>query len=92
MLAQTTSDGVGAAAIFLWIVVLFIIPIVGFVILIITYVDLARVFGKGGGFVVGLVFLSWIFLMILAFGSAMYQSPGSPAAASPAAPRPDLPA
>ena len=53
-----------------------IIPIVGtiavLVICIITMVKLAKVFGKGGGFAVGLIFLSVIFEAILAFGSSKY--------------------
>lgn len=34
---------------------------------------LAKAFGKGGGFTVGLVLLNTIFMMILAFGKAEYQ-------------------
>ena len=56
-----------------WWIVLFLIPIVSFVILILTYVGLANRFGKGGGFAVGLVLLSPIFIPILGFGSAQYQ-------------------
>ena len=35
----------------------------------------AKVFGKGAGFAIGLIFLNPIFLLILAFGSAQYQGP-----------------
>lgn len=52
---------------------LMLIPGVNAVIGIITMVKLAKVFGKGGGFAVGLIFLSIIFLPILAFGDAQYQ-------------------
>ena len=49
-----------------------IIPVVGsiavLVISIITYVKLAKAFGKSGGFAVGLIFLSVIFVGILALG------------------------
>lgn len=58
------------------LIFLSIIPIVGaiavFVILIITDVKLAKVFGKSGGFAVGLVFLSVIFMGILAFDKSEY--------------------
>ena len=56
-----------------WWVVLFFIPIVSFVMLILTYVGLAERFGKGGGFAVGLVFLGIIFFPILGFGDAQYR-------------------
>ena len=36
-------------------------------------VNLAKAFGKDGGFAVGLILLNTIFIMILAFGSAEYQ-------------------
>ena len=55
-----------------WFFLLLLIPIVNLVILIITYVKLASVFGKSGGFAVGLIFLNLIFSVILAFGNAQY--------------------
>nr|WP_202898597.1 DUF5684 domain-containing protein [[Eubacterium] cellulosolvens] len=54
---------------------LLFIPIANFVILIITYVKLAKAFGKGGGFACGLIFLNVIFLLILAFSDARYVGP-----------------
>ncbi len=56
-----------------WKFLLLLIPIANIVIAIITMVKLAKAFGKGGGFAVGLIFLSTIFYCILAFGSAQYQ-------------------
>jgi uncharacterized membrane protein YoaK (UPF0700 family) len=56
-----------------WWVILFFIPIVGFIMAILTYVALAEKFGKGGGFAVGLVLLGPIFFPILGFGGAQYQ-------------------
>jgi hypothetical protein len=56
-----------------WWIVLFLIPIVSLVFAILTYVGLAERFGKGGGFAVGLIFLSFIFFPILGFGSAQYR-------------------
>lgn len=49
------------------------VPFVNFVVAIIQNVKLAQVFGKGGGFAVGLIFLPIIFLPILAFGSSTYR-------------------
>lgn len=56
-----------------WWIFLFLIPIVNFIISIIVYIDLGKNFGKGTGFGIGLAFLPFIFLPILAFGSATYQ-------------------
>lgn len=55
-----------------WWIVLLILPIVNFIILIIIYLELAKVFGKSTGFGVGLIFLGIIFLPMLAFGDAQY--------------------
>ncbi len=64
-----------------WWIILFIIPIVNIVVSIIVYYDLSKSFGHGAGFTVGLVFLSWIFLLILWLGSSTYRGPsvGQPA-------------
>lgn len=59
-----------------WWVILEMIPFVSFVITIIVVLDIARVFGKGSGFAVGMIFLSPIFYPILAFGSSRYIGPG----------------
>lgn len=56
-----------------------LLVMVGFVVAsvigIINTVKLAKAFGKGGGFAVGLIFLSIIFYCILAFGKAQYIGP-----------------
>lgn len=62
-----------------WWLVLFLIPVVSLVIAIITLHGVSTSFGKGAGFTVGLVLLPFIFLPMLAFGSATYTPP--PAAA-----------
>ena len=59
-----------------WWLILMCIPLVNFVILIIVLNELSKSFGKGSGFTVGLIFLSFIFIPILAFGSAQYTRPG----------------
>lgn len=61
-----------------WWVILLLIPFVNFVIAIILCVDIAKGFGKGAGFGVGLFFLGIIFFPILAFGSAQYQMASGP--------------
>jgi len=62
-----------------WWILLMLIPVVGLVIYILVMVELAAVFGKGGGFAVGLIFLGFIFYPILGFGSATYVGKQSPA-------------
>jgi hypothetical protein len=59
-----------------WWLLLMIIPLVNIVIIIIVYHKLSLSFGKGGGFTVGIIFLAFIFLPILAFGEAKYIGPG----------------
>jgi len=72
-----------------WWILLMLIPLVNFIIMIILCIDLAKSFGKGAGFGLGLAFLGFIFLPILGFGSAQYRGP----AAAPGAvisPRPQI--
>lgn len=122
MIAQSASDGLGAGAVFLWVVIawiisglafygvftkagkpgwagfvpiynwivllevsgrpawwiiLFLIPFLNVVIWIIVMLDLAKSFGKGAGFAIGLILFSWLFMMILGFGSASYLGPAA---------------
>ncbi len=56
-----------------WLFLLLLVPIVGFIFAIILYFKLAKAFGKGTGFGFGLLFLSIIFMSILAFDSSEYQ-------------------
>jgi hypothetical protein len=58
-----------------WWLILFLIPFVNFVMWIIVSLDLSKSFGKGGGFAVGLILLSFIFIPILGFGDARYVGP-----------------
>ena len=60
----------------LWWIVLLIICFP--VVYIILCIDTAKVFGKGGGFAVGLIFLPFIFFPVLGFGSAQYQGASKP--------------
>jgi hypothetical protein len=50
-----------------WYFLLLLIPLANFVIGIVTWVKLARAFGKGGGWACGLIFLLYVFLPITAF-------------------------
>ena len=51
------------------------IPIVNVIVPILVSLDVAKKFGKGAGFGLGLAFLSFIFVPILGFGSARYEGP-----------------
>ena len=64
-----------------WWLLLMCIPLVNFVVAIIAIFAFAKSFGKGGGFGLGLLLLTPIFLIILAFGSATHSG----AAEAPAA-------
>lgn len=55
-----------------WWLILMMIPLVNIVILIMVYHRLSLSFGKGAGFTCGLIFLSIIFIPILAFDSSVY--------------------
>lgn len=60
-----------------WWLILMFIPLVGFIIMAIVSIDIAKSFGKGVGFGIGLWLLGVIFYPILAFGSAQYQGPSA---------------
>lgn len=62
-----------------WWIVLMLIPFVNLIVSFIVAFDLAKVFGKGAGFALGMIFLFPIFYPVLGFGSAQYQ--GAPARA-----------
>lgn len=55
-----------------WMFLLMLLPIVNIVIMIMLYVNLAKSFDKSTGFAVGLIFLNFIFMLILGFGSDQY--------------------
>ena len=63
-----------------WWVLLMLIPFVGFIIWIIVALDLAKAFGRGTGFGIGLIFLTPIFSLILGFGSDTYKGGAAKAA------------
>jgi hypothetical protein len=57
-----------------WVLLLLICFPIFFIILCI---DLAKSFGKGAGFAIGLILLPFIFFPVLGFGSATYQGPSA---------------
>jgi len=65
-----------------WWLILYIIPVVGFIVAIVVLYDLAKSFGHGVGFTIGLVLLSWIFLLILWLGGSRYLGPRGEATAA----------
>jgi hypothetical protein len=58
----------------LWWILLFLVPFVNFIVLVIVGLAVARKFGKGAGFGLGLVVLPVIFYPMLGFGSATYNA------------------
>lgn len=56
-----------------WIILLFV-PVANVIVSILIAIDIAKNFGKGAGFGIGLFLLPIIFYPILGFGSAQYMS------------------
>jgi hypothetical protein len=56
-----------------WWLILLLIPIVGTITWFVMLYNLAKAFGKGGLFALGLIVFPAIFLIVLGFGSASYQ-------------------
>ena len=67
-----------------WWIVLFFIPFVNYIALLIIAIDMAKSFGKGAGFGIGLWLLAPIFYPILGFGSAQYVGPSASGGSAPA--------
>lgn len=63
----------------IWWILLMFIPFVNLVVGILVMIGLAQKFGRGTGTVIGLIFLPMLFLLILGFGSAEYESVEAPA-------------
>jgi hypothetical protein len=60
-----------------WWILLMLIPLVNLIVFIIVTHDLSKSFGHGIGFTLGLLFLSFIFYLILGFGSSQYRGPAA---------------
>lgn len=59
----------------IWWIILLLIPFVNFIIFILVDIAVAKSFGKGAGFGLGLLFLPFIFFPALGFGDAQYIGP-----------------
>lgn len=58
-----------------WFVLLLLIPIANLVFVIVLSAKLAKAFGKGTGYVIGLIFLGFAFLPALALDDSRYLGP-----------------
>ena len=56
-----------------WWFILMLIPGVSLVVAILVSINIAKYFGKGSGFAIGLILLGPIFYSILAFDSSVYK-------------------
>ena len=70
----------------LWWIALLLIPIVNIVVMIMIYDALAKAFGKGVGFTIGLILLGIVFYPMLAFGDAQYVGAGNANSSNETAP------
>jgi len=61
----------------IWWIILLFIPFVNFIVAILLMFSLAKNFGKGGGFAIGLILLPFVFLPMLAWGDARYRPQAS---------------
>ena len=55
-----------------WLPVILFVPFLSIVLWILMLVAIAQNFGKGAGYALGLIFLPFIFVPVLAFGKASY--------------------
>ena len=60
-----------------WMLIGFFIPFINIIVWVIIMAQLAKSFGKGIGYVIGLIVLNPLFAMMLGFGSATYQGPAA---------------
>src|SRR2546425_533601 len=71
-----------------WWLFLLCVPVVNLFPSVALCIDLARVFGKGGGFAAGLMLLTPVFLLMLAFGDAQDGALAQGGMPQPAQPSP----
>jgi len=62
-----------------WWLLGFIVPLLNIVVIAIVFNDISKNFGKGIGYTLGLLFLTFVFMPLLGFGDAEYQPTPSPA-------------
>jgi hypothetical protein len=58
-----------------WWVLLMLIPFVNIIVAVMVWHGISTNFGKGVGFTLGLLFLGFIFIPILAWGDSQYLGP-----------------
>ena len=58
-----------------WRLFTLLIPFYNIYVVIKLQVDLAKAFGKSGGFAAGMIFLPFVFYPLLGFGDAVYTHP-----------------
>lgn len=63
-----------------WWLLLMLVPVVNLVVAFLVYRDLAKVFGRGTGFAIGLLLLNPVFMLILGFSGDEYSRPAMAAA------------
>ena len=56
---------------------LWLIPLVNLVVLVVVAFDVARSFGRGGGFATGMVLLAPVFYLVLGYGGDAYRGPAA---------------
>ena len=55
--------------------ILLIVPILGLIMSIVMFIEVAKAFGKGAAYGLGLVLLPFIFFPLLGFGKTTYRGP-----------------
>lgn len=55
-----------------WWILLLIVPVLNFIIIIITFLDLAKAFGQGALFAIGMILFAPIFVMIIGLSDMKY--------------------
>jgi hypothetical protein len=60
-----------------WLLLIVFVPIVNVVLAVMLINDLSKSFGHGVGYTLGLLFLPFIFLPMLAFGGSTYVGPAA---------------
>ena len=60
-----------------WLLLLILCPFINMIVLILLTLALAKSFGKGTGFALGMVFFPFVFYPILGFSDATYTAPQS---------------
>lgn len=60
-----------------WWLLLLMIPFVSIIFWFIVCIELAKSFGKGVGFGIGIALLGFVFIPIIGFGQAQYQGPAA---------------